>query len=84
MALAIAKESVVVIHPPSARLGVITGTTRILRVAAARGLPPLRHRPPTGAPLAGRVALLRDRKPFPIASPRAWPAAGEAGTSALT
>ena len=37
-----------------------------------------------GAPLAEMVALPRDRKPFPIASPRAWPAAGEAGTGALT
>ena len=37
-----------------------------------------------GAPLAEMVALPRDRKPFPIALPRAWPAAGEAGTGALT
>ena len=47
------KAAILAAETGTTRLGVITGTTRILRVAAARGLPPSRHRLPTGTSLAG-------------------------------
>ena len=40
----------------------LTGTMRILRVAAARGSQPLRHHLPTGTSLAGRVATCCDQR----------------------